>query len=339
LGHDLSSAKALNALFASVAAEKQIYILDHFLGKEVVRNIVAFRFANSIFESLWDKSHIDHVQITVSEAIGVELRGNFYEESGALRDMIPNHLLQVLSLITMEQPTEFSADAIWAEKAKALNAIQILTPKEVETQVVRGQYGQGKINNKDVIAYRAEEDVAPDSNVETFVALKLFLNNDRWSNVPFYLRTGKRMPTRTSEIVVQFKSDSSPLFDAEKDKLMPNFLFIHIQPDAGISLRFNTKIPGPEFQLGQTDMNFKYSDDFPVKSQTGYETIILDCMDGDHMLFNHADMVETGWAIVQPILDAWSKQAPRDFPNYAAGTEGPAAAEQLLSQDGRKWLL
>jgi glucose-6-phosphate 1-dehydrogenase len=336
-GHDLESAKKLNAVLTSAATEKQIYIIDHFLGKEVVQNILALRFANSLFENNWNKSHIDHVQITVAETLGVETRGDFYEHSGALRDMITNHLLQMLSLIAMEPAADFSVKAIWDAKLKALKAVQILTAEEVEKQVVRGQYGAGQIDNKAVIGYREEDSVARDSVVETFVALKLFVNNARWSGVPFYLRTGKRMAAHTSEIIVQFKPDNFPQLG--DNKTLPNVLTIYIQPDAGISLRINTKVPGPAYVLRSTEMKFKYSDYFTVKSQTGYETILFDCMQGNHLLFNHADMVETGWQIVQPILLAWDKQAPTDFPNYASGSFGPVASDQLLLNDGRKWLL
>jgi glucose-6-phosphate 1-dehydrogenase len=336
-GHDLESAKKLNAVLTSSATEKQIYIIDHFLGKEVVQNLLALRFANSVFESNWKKSHIDHVQITVAETLGVETRGDFYEHSGALRDMITNHSLQILSLIAMEPSSDFSVKTIWDAKLKALQSVQILSPEEVKNQVVRGQYGAGKIDSKDVIGYREEDSVARDSTVETFVALKLFVNNERWAGVPFYLRTGKRMAAHTSEIIIQFKPDNlPPLGD---NKTLPNVLTIFIQPDAGMSLRINTKVPGPAYELRQTEMKFKYSDYFTVKSQTGYETILFDCMQGNHLLFNHADMVETGWKIVQPILLAWENEEPKDFPNYAAGSFGPEAAEQLLLNDGRKWLL
>jgi glucose-6-phosphate 1-dehydrogenase len=336
-GHDLESAKELNAVLTSAATEKQIYIIDHFLGKEVVQNILALRFTNSLFENNWNKSHIDHVQITVAETLGIESRGDFYEHSGALRDMITNHLLQMLSLIAMESSSDFSVKTIWDAKLKALKDVQILTSSEVEKQVVRGQYGAGKIDDKAVIGYREEDCVARNSAVETFVALKLFINNARWSGVPFYLRTGKRMAAHTSEIIVQFKPNTLPQLG--DNITLPNVLTIFIQPDAGISLCINTKVPGPAYELRQTEMKFKYSDYFTVKSQTGYETILFDCMQGNHLLFNHADMVETGWKIVQPILEAWAKEDAKDFPNYASGSFGPDAAEQLLLNDGRKWLL
>ena len=338
-GHDLDSAKKLNKLLLSMVDEKQIFRIDHFLGKETVQNILAFRFSNGLFEPLWSRLYIDHVQITVSETLGVEKRGNYYERAGALRDMVPNHLFQMLSLITMEPPASFSAENIQAEKEKVLRAVQMLTPEQVLSQTIRGQYGPGKMDGVDVPGYRSEPNVSPESSVETYVALKLFLDNWRWLHVPFYLRTGKRLAAYQSEIVVQFKSGPSTLFAGSDHKIMPNLLHLYIQPEEGISLRFNAKTPGPSLQLGQVNMAFKYSDYFGVKPQTGYETILYDCMNGDHLLFNHADMVETAWSLVQPILDVWSAQPPRDFPNYAAGSWGPKFPEEFFLHEGRKWLL
>jgi glucose-6-phosphate 1-dehydrogenase len=338
-GHDYASAIKLNQALLSTANEKQIFRIDHFLGKETVQNLLAFRFSNGLFEPIWNRLYVDHVQITVAETLGVELRGAYYEHAGALRDMVPNHIFQMLSLITMEPPLSFSADNIHDEKAKALHAVQIPTPEHVLSNAVRGQYGPGIINSADVTGYRSEKNVSPDSLIETYVALKLFIDNWRWLHVPFYIRTGKRMPIHTSEIVIQFKSGPSTLFSGLEKNLQPNLLKIFIQPDEGISLIFNSKIPGPELRLGQVDMKFKYSDYYGVKPQTGYETILYDCMNGDHLLFKKADIVELGWAIVQPVLDVWGALPPRDFPNYAAGTCGPAAADELLQRDGRIWLL
>ncbi len=338
-GHDLASAKILNQELLKLVAEKQIFRIDHFLGKETVQNLLAFRFSNSIFEPIWNRRYIDHVQITVSETLGVEQRGAYYEHAGALRDMVPNHLLQLLSLITMEPPVAFTANYIQNEKSKVLHSIPILTPEQVLHQAVRGQYGPGKINSKAVPGYRSEPQVNPNSSHETYVALKLFLDNWRWFHVPFYLRTGKRMPTRTSEVIIQFKLDPDILLGNSGQNIMPNLLRIKIQPDEGISLRFNAKIPGQSLEIGQVDMSFKYSDYFGVAPQTGYETILYDCMNGDHTLFEQAEMVETAWAIMQPILDVWSALTPRDFPNYAAGTWGPAESDSLLVQDGRVWTL
>jgi glucose-6-phosphate 1-dehydrogenase len=338
-GHDLASAKALNRKLLRVVDEQQIFRIDHFLGKETVQNLLAFRFSNGIFEPIWNRRYIDHVQITVAEVLGVEERGAYYEHAGALRDMVPNHLFQVLSLITMEPPVAFSAEYIQDEKAKVLHAIQIFTPEEVLQQAVRGQYGPGKVHSVEVPGYRSEKNVAPRSSTETYIALKLFLDNWRWLHVPFYLRTGKRMKTHASEIVIQFKSEPSILFGGSGQNVLPNLLHIKIQPDEGISLRFNAKIPGPTVQLGQVDMSFKYSDYFGIEPQTGYETVLYDCMNGDHTLFNRAEMVETGWALVQPIMDVWSALTPREFPNYAAGSWGPKEADLLLQKDGREWLL
>ena len=338
-GHDLASAKKLNALLLSIVDENQIFRIDHFLGKETVQNLLAFRFSNGLFEPVWNRLYIDHVQITVAETLGVELRGNYYEHAGALRDMVPNHLFQMLSLITMEPPSAFSAENIRLEKSKALNAVQIMTPEQVLSRAIRGQYGPGNIDGVNVPGYREEQHVAPDSPIETYVALKLFLDNWRWLHVPFYLRTGKCMPARRSEIIIQFKTGPSTLFSESEHQVMPNLLKINIQPEEGISLRFNAKIPGQSLQLSPVDMTFRYNDYFGIKPQTGYETILYDCMNGDHLLFNHAAMVETEWALVQPILDVWCASTPRDFPNYAAGTSGPNEADELILKDGRKWML
>lgn len=338
-GHDLESAKKLNQQLLTLVNENQIFRIDHFLGKETVQNILAFRFSNGLFEPIWNRSYIDHVQITVAETLGVESRGAYYEHAGALRDMVPNHILQMLSLIAMEPPISFKGDYIGAEKAKVLHAVQMLTPEQVLERAVRGQYGSGKINNDAVPAYRSEKNVSPESSTETYIALKLCLDNWRWLDVPFYIRTGKRMKTRASEIIVQFKSGPSSLFGGPEQKITPNLLRIYIQPDEGISLDFNAKIPGPSLRLGPVDMKFKYNDYFGIKPQTGYETILYDCMNGDHLLFSGAEMIETGWAILQPVLDVWSALTPREFPNYVAGSWGPKEGDLLLEKDGRKWLL
>lgn len=338
-GRDLVSAKALNEALLALLKEEQIFRIDHYLGKETVRNLMAFRFSNGIFEPLWNQNYIDHVQITLAETLGVEMRGGYYEQAGALRDMVPNHLLQLLSLIAMEPPTEFTADHIRSEKTKALQAVAILAPAEVPLKTVRGQYGAGLIEERAVTDYRSEQRVDPQSATETFVALKLSINNWRWLNVPFYVRTGKRMKRRASEIVIQFKTGPSGLFGGSEQGAIPNLLRIYIQPDEGISLQFNAKLPGPTMQLGQVDMKFKYSDYFGASPQTGYEAILYDCMNGDHLLFNNSKMIETGWALVQPLLDHWAQTPPTDFANYAAGSWGPKEADELLKQDGRRWLL
>lgn len=338
-GHDFDSAKKLNQDLLSLVNENQIFRIDHFLGKETVQNLMAFRFSNGIFEPIWNSNYIDHVQITVAETLGVELRGKYYEQAGALRDMVPSHLFQVLSLITMEPPSSFSPENIRSEKAKVLRAIQCLKPEQVFVQAIRGQYSAGAIDGNEVISYRSEKNVSPTSITETYVALKLYLDNWRWLNVPFYLRTGKRLKTRTTEVIIQFKSGPSTLFDGSAKNVLPDLLRINIQPEEGIALRFNAKIPGQKIQLGPVEMSFKYSDYFGIEPQTGYETILYDCMNGDHTLFKSAEMVETAWAIVQPILDVWKSLVPHDFPNYASGSWGPKDADALLEKDGRKWLL
>ncbi|PWT94971.1 MAG: glucose-6-phosphate dehydrogenase [Candidatus Melainabacteria bacterium] len=339
-GNDLESAKALNRSILSVVKESQVYRIDHYLGKETVQNIMVFRFGNGFFEPAWNNRFIDHVQITVAETVGVETRGGFYERAGALRDMVPNHLFQLLSLIAMEPPTCFDADTVRTKKTELLTAIRPLKREAVRQNAVRGQYGDGTIDGKPAKAYRSESRVAPDSSVETFVALKLFIDNWRWTDVPFYLRTGKHLPKRVSEIAIQFKSPPSCLFrDTNVDTLKPNVLVMQIQPDEGISLQFGAKVPGPTLKIGQVEMDFRYNDYFGASPQTGYETLIYDCMIGDQTLFNRADNVEAGWAVVKPIQEVWQVEKCADFPNYAAGTWGPKKAEELMAQDGRKWRL
>jgi glucose-6-phosphate 1-dehydrogenase len=337
-GSDLESAKQLNAEIGQVLKESQVYRIDHYLGKETVQNILVFRFANGIFEPVWNRRYIDHVQITVSEDLGVERRGGYYEHAGALRDMIPNHMLQLVSLTTMEPPISFQADAVRDEQSKVLHAIQPIQPEDVLTRAVRGQYGEGFEEHQQVPAYRHEEFVDPNSNVETFVALKLQLDNWRWADVPFYVRTGKRLAKRSSEIVIQFRRAPLVLFrDTPVDKLTPNLLIIHIQPDEGISLSFGAKIPGAHVRLGDVKMEFRYADYFGTEPSTGYERLLYDCMIGDATLFQRADMVEAGWSVVGPIIDVWKALPPRNFPNYAAGSWGPKEADELLKRDGRRW--
>ncbi len=337
-GHDLESAKALNQQLRKVAEENQIYRIDHYLGKETVQNIMAFRFANGIFEPIWNRRYIDHVQITVAETVGVEGRGSYFDHAGSLRDMVPNHIMQLISLTAMEPPISFQADAVRDEQAKILHAIQPMSDQEVLNRSVRGQYGEGILGGERVPAYRAEADVAADSRTETFVAVKVNIDNWRWADVPFYLRTGKRMPMRNTYIVIQFRRAPFVLFrDTPVEHLMPNQLVLHIQPEEGISLRFAAKVPGPVMRLDPVDMNFEYQEYFGKQPSTGYERLLHDCMIGDQTLFQRADMVEAGWCVVNPILDLWKALPPRNFPNYAAGTWGPKEADELLERDGRRW--
>jgi glucose-6-phosphate 1-dehydrogenase len=337
-GSDLASARALDRQILKILDEGQIYRMDHFLGKETVQDIMVLRFANGIFEPLWSRDHIDHVQISVAETVGVERRARFYEATGALRDMVPNHVFQLLSLIAMEPPNSFDADAVRTEKHKVLEAVRPLDTADVRRAVVRGQYAAGELLGQAVAAYRAEPGVAPDSGTETYVAMQLGIDNWRWAGVPFYLRTGKRMARRTTEIAIQFKQAPFALFrDTPIDALTPNVLALQIQPDEGTSLQFGAKIPGPEITLGGVRMEFKYKDYFKSEPSTGYETLVYDCMIGDATLFNRADGVEAGWEVVQPILDLWhdDKTVPLEF--YPAGGEGPDGADNLLWRSGRRW--
>ncbi len=337
-GRDLESAHALNSEIKKVLEENQIYRIDHYLGKETVQNLLAFRFSNGIFEPIWNSRYIDHVQITAAETVGVEARGGYYDTSGALRDMVPNHMMQLISMVAMEPPYSFDADAVRDEKAKVLHAIQPIKPEEVLQHAARGQYGAGAETDKPVPAYRAEPHVEPASNTETYAALKLYIDNWRFAGVPFYVRTGKRLKRRVTEIAIKFKRAPFTLFrDTAVEKTMPNLLVIHVQPDEGISLGFSAKIPGPTMKLEQVDMNFKYSDYFGAAPSTGYETLILDCMIGDPTLFQRDDMVEAGWRIVTPLLDLWKALPAREFPNYPAGSWGPREADRLLERDGRQW--
>ncbi len=337
-GHDLASAKALNKHLLDNACEDQIYRIDHYLGKETVQNIMLFRFANGLFEPIWNRDRIDHVQITVAETVGVEKRGAFYEKTGALRDMVPNHVLQLVSVTAMEAPNAFSADSVRTEKAKVIETVRVAD--EDGLKAVRGQYGPGVMLGKRLPGYRSEPDVAPDSNVETYAALKLSIENWRWAGVPFYVRTGKRMANRKTQIAVKFKEvPAGFLRDTRVNTPLSNWLLIRIQPDEGIAFEFGAKVPGPAMKLGDVRMDFKYKDYFGSAPSTGYETLIYDVMIGDATLFQRADNIEAGWDTVQPVLDLWAKQPPCEFPNYASGSQGPAAADELLRQDGREWRL
>src|SRR6266849_143463 len=337
-GHDLESAIQLNKDLKEILSEKQIYRIDHYLGKETVQNVMVFRFANSIIEPLWNRTYIDHVQITAAETVGVEHRGAFYETAGALRDMVPNHLFQLLTMTAMEPPISFDADQVRNKQAEVLHAIQPLNPEDVLKNMVRGQHGGGSIDGQRVAGYRSEPDVAHDSNTETFVALKLQIDNWRWAGVPFYLRTGKRLAQRTTEIVIQFRRTPFVLFrNTSVKNLETNRLVIHIQPEEGISLSFGAKVPGSVMKLGLVNMDFDYTTYFGLEHSTGYERLLRDCMAGDATLFQRSDMVEAGWNVIQPILDVWHALPARGFPNYAAGSWGPIEADDLLERDGRSW--
>ena len=333
-GHDLASAKALNACLLKYLKEEQIYRIDHFLGKETVQNIMALRFANGLFEPIWNRDRIDHIQITVAESIGVETRGKFYEATGALRDMVPNHLFQLVAMTAMEPPVSFDAEDIRSKKAEMFKAIHPLSLSDV----VRGQYDSGIVGDEKALAYRAETNVSPDSTVETYAAMRLSIDNWRWAGVPFYLRTGKRLSKRYTEIAIRFKQAPYALFrETPVEELDADWLILRIQPDESIRLRFNAKRPGPAMALESVAMEFKYKDYFRQAPAVGYETLIYDCLIGDATLFQRADQVEAAWALVEPVLTGWANTAPRHFPNYAAGGEGPSAANDLLARDGRSW--
>jgi glucose-6-phosphate 1-dehydrogenase len=338
-GRDLASARALNEELRTVLSERQIYRIDHYLGKETVQNLLVFRFSNGIFEPIWNRRYVDHVQITVAETLGVEKRGGYYDGAGALRDMVPNHIFQLISLVAMECPISFEANAVRDEQSKVLRALAPISEEEVLSRSVRGQYGAGRVGGKDLVDYRNEPDVDPRSATETFVALKLEIDNWRWKDVPFYLRVGKALGRRVTEIVVQFKRPPFALFRGTAvEKLSANRLVIQVQPEEGIQLHFGAKIPGAVMKIGTVDMAFEYKDHFGTEPATGYERLLYDAVLGDPTLFQRADMVEAGWSVVQPLLDVWQALPPRNFPNYAAGTFGPAESDQLLTRDGRRWL-
>ena len=336
-GHDLASARALNAQILSVLHEDQVFRIDHYLGKETVQNILAFRFANRLWEPVWSSQHIDHVQITVAEHLGLEGRASYYEDAGALRDVVQNHMLQLLALVTMEAPVTFEAEVVRDEKVKVLKALHPLHLHHIERDSVRGQYTSGTIDGENVVGYRSEPKVDPRSRTETFVALKVGIDNWRWAGTPFYLRHGKRLPSRTSEIAVQFKPvPHLPFAAAGSHALEPNLLVLQLQPLEGIVLRFGSKQPGPEMQLRSVDMEFNYERSFSVASPDAYERLILDCALGEHTLFTRADEVELSWTFIDQIEEGWQEQDTRLFP-YAAGTWGPDAARELMTRDGRHW--
>ncbi len=337
-GHDLASARLLNSELTRYASERQVFRIDHYLGKETVQNILMFRFSNSIFERLWNRDSVDHVQITVSESLGVGQRGGYYEEAGALRDMVQNHLLQVLSLIAMEPPVSLDAEPIRDEKVKLLKSIRALTEAEVAKNIVRGQYFAGTVKGEQRPGYRQETKVKPDSNTETFVALKLFVDNWRWSGVPFYLRTGKNLPLSASEVRIQFRPTPNVLFAAQcGSKLDPNALTLRLQPEEGISLRFNGKVPGTSTSVRPVRMSFSYDSEFGAYTPEAYERLLLEAVTGDATLFIRSDEVEAAWTIADAIRAGWENQPLTNREFYAAGTWGPVAAEDLLAQRNHVW--
>ena len=337
-GTSLESARALNVQILQHLDEQQVYRIDHYLGKETVQNLLVFRFANGIFEPLWNRQYIDHVQITNAETVGVEGRGGYYEKSGVVRDMIQNHVFQVLSLVAMEPPATLSAEAVRDEKVKALHAARAFTPERVRNECVRGQYGAGAIAGKPVVGYREEEGVAPDSLTETYAMLTMYFDNWRWSGVPFFIRSGKRLAKRVTEIAIQFKSAPHQLFGAMMEMVAPNQLIIRVQPDEGITMRFAAKVPGQAARVRDVNMDFRYGASFGAKLAEAYERLLLDCMLGDSTLYARNDMTERGWELVMPILDEWSAHGgDAQFPNYEAGTWGPEASFRVIEGQGRRW--
>jgi glucose-6-phosphate 1-dehydrogenase len=336
-GHDLPSARALNDTVAAVFRESQVFRIDHYLGKETVQNLLVFRFANSMFEPLWSREHVDHVQITVAEEIGVEGRGKFYEQTGVTRDIVENHLMQLLCLTAMEPPISLSADAVRDEKVKVLRSLRPMERRVVADSVVRGQYGRGFVRADEVIAYREEPDVAKDSTVETYVAMKVFVDNWRWGGVPFYVRAGKRLARRVTEIAVQFKNVPHPLFQSPDGGITPNVLAMRIQPDEGIAVRFTSKEPGQHTILRDVAMDFRYGAAFGSNTPEAYERLLLDAMRGEATLFTRRDEVEEQWSYMDHVFDAWRTSSAVPPPIYAGGSWGPEAADDLLAKDGRRW--
>jgi glucose-6-phosphate 1-dehydrogenase len=337
-GRDLASAKELNRVVTGVFDEEQVYRIDHYLGKETVQNLLVFRFANGIFEPVWNRRYIDHVQIAVAEELGVENRGSYYEEAGLLRDMIQNHVLQLLSLVAMEPPATFEATAVRDEKAKVLRALRRIPIEKVDEFAVRAQYAEGSVGGRQVPAYRAEPKVSPTSTTETFAALKLFIDNWRWADVPFYLRSGKRLPRRVSEISIQFRRVPHLLFrEMAGEGIEPNVLSVRIQPNEGISLMFSAKLPGTTLRIRPVKMDFRYGESFGAVPPTAYETLLLDGMLGDATLFNRDDAVELSWELVSPILERWKQDGLKGLSFYPAGSWGPTEADACLERDGRRW--
>lgn len=338
IGHDLDSARELERHLAAAFDESDIYRIDHYLGKETVQNILAFRFANGIFEPLWNRRYVDHIQITAAESIGVEGRGAYYQETGALRDMVQNHMLQVMATIMMEPYTRFEAGPVRDERAKLLRSIRIFKPDEVKDHAVPGQYGPARVGGEDVPGFRQEKGVTPDSQTRTYAAVNLFVDNWRWSGVPVYIRTGKRLPKRVTDVSIQFRTAPKNMFStiAGDNEVEPNLMILRIQPDEGISLRFQSKRPGSGMQLRPVGMDFNYGTSFGTRTPEAYETLLLDALAGDPTLFIRQDMVEASWQVVMPILDVW-RNTKYDYPNYDAGTWGPRASDDMLARYGRQW--
>jgi len=337
-GRDLASARELNETIARAFREPQVYRIDHYLGKDTVQNILVFRFGNSLFEPVWNRHYIEYVEITAAETLGVESRGKFYEETGALRDMVTNHLLQLLTLTAMEPPVAFDPDSVREEKVQVLRSIHPMMPEEVMRHTVRGQYGAGEIEEKKVAGYREEKEVAKDSTVETYAAVEFRVENWRWAGVPFYARTGKRLARKLTEVVVHFKRTPQALFArTPEDRIEPNVITLRVQPHEGITVSFGAKRPGFEMQAGTAQLDFDYQSAFGVASPAAYETLLLDVMQGDATLFTRRDEVEAQWRLITPIEEAWAAQKPPQFPNYAAGSNGPAVADELLSLESHHW--
>ena len=337
-GRDLASARQLNAEMLRYLSENQVYRIDHYLGKETVQNILVLRFSNGIFEPIWNRRYVDHVQIVVAESLGIEGRGNFYEETGVVRDIIQNHALQLVSLVAMEPPTTFDARDFRDEKIRVIEAIHPIGDEDVRRMAVRGQYGPGFVDGESVPGYREEKNVAADSITPTYAAFRFEVDNWRWAGVPFYVRSGKRMPKRLTEIAIQFKTAPHlPFRKSQVDELSGNVLALRIQPNEGITLKFGAKVPGPSMRIRSVNMDFGYGATFGREDASPYERLILDCMKGDQTLFDRADGVEAAWALIDPVLSFWQNDRAVTFPNYAAGTWGPSAAEELLARDGRAW--
>jgi glucose-6-phosphate 1-dehydrogenase len=337
-GTDLQSARELNHRVHDALGENQVYRIDHYLGKETVQNIMVFRFANAVFEPIWNRRYVDHVQITAAESVGVENRGGYYEDAGVVRDMFQNHLLQLLCLTAMEPPVGFNADAVRDEKGKLLRAVRPIAPEEVSTAAVRGQYGGGKVGSAAASGYREEAGVKKDSSTVTYAAIKLFIDNWRWEGVPFYLRSGKRMAKRVTEIAIQFKRPPMLLFkNCAVEDVSPNVLVTRIQPDEGISLHFEVKPPGPDVCVSPLSLDFSYAESFGNSAPEAYETLLEDCIEGDSTLFTRHDWVESAWSLMDPIIQVWSLSKPKGFPNYDIGSWGPREADEFIQRDGRRW--